>query len=235
MSEDDNQLPSALVPVGTKALAGRSETLIKRGLALAKSLQADDATVHAKICVWLLEKGDVDGAVTELHRIIDLEPDYAYFHFMLGFVLANKGDVDGAVAEYREALRLDPDDALAHYSLGVALYKKGDLDGAIAEYRTAIRLRPDDAGFHTKLGDVLKDKGNEDGAFAEYCTAVYLAENRTAIRPKPESEKPPKLSPEQWESFVDWCRKTYPGKVAEEKEEVKGEARKLDEKPKQRD
>ena len=46
MSEDDNQVPSALVAVGTKALAVRSAALVKRGLALAKSLRDGDAEAH---------------------------------------------------------------------------------------------------------------------------------------------------------------------------------------------
>ena len=58
MSDDDNQVPSALVAVGTKALAVRSETLIKRGLALAKSLQPGDAAAHVTLGWALWRKGD---------------------------------------------------------------------------------------------------------------------------------------------------------------------------------
>lgn len=139
MSEDDNQVPSALVAVGTKALAVRSESLIKRGLALAKSLQPGDAAAHDKLGLELYKKGDLDGAIAEYRTAIRFKLDYAQAHYHLGHALRKKGDLDGAIAEYRTVVRLQPEDADAHYFLGSALHDKGDLDGAIAEFRTADR------------------------------------------------------------------------------------------------
>src|SRR5579859_3133641 len=121
MSEDDNRIPSALVAVGIKALAVRSEALIKRGLALAKSVQFPEALRESKP-----SKEQLESAARFLDR--------------LGQVRQLSGDADSGIAEYLEAIRLNPDYALAHYNLGLALRKKGDRDGAIAEYRTAIQL-----------------------------------------------------------------------------------------------
>jgi Flp pilus assembly protein TadD len=72
MSEDDNQVPSPLVAVGTKALAVRSATLVKRGLALPKSLQAGDADAHHNLGVALSNKGDWDGAIAEWREALRL-------------------------------------------------------------------------------------------------------------------------------------------------------------------
>jgi hypothetical protein len=81
MSEKDNQVPSALVRVGGRTLAVRSATLVKRGLALAKSLQPGDAAAHDTLGVALGDNGDLDGAIAEFRTAIspDFSPDFVAF------------------------------------------------------------------------------------------------------------------------------------------------------------
>jgi tetratricopeptide (TPR) repeat protein len=98
MSEDDNQVPSALVAVATKALTVRSAALIRRGLALAKSLQPGDAAAHYNLGVALSNKGDLDGAIAEWREALRLNPNYGDAHYNLGVALWHKGDWDGAIA-----------------------------------------------------------------------------------------------------------------------------------------
>jgi tetratricopeptide (TPR) repeat protein len=74
MSEHNNQVPGALVAVGTKALAVRSATLVKRGLALAESLQPGDAEAHLNLGNALFKKGDWDGAIAEFRVSASLQP-----------------------------------------------------------------------------------------------------------------------------------------------------------------
>ena len=174
MSENDNQVPNALVRAGARTLAVRSATLIKRGLALAKSLQPDDEDAHFDLGDALYKMGNLDGAIAEYRTAIRLNPDYAKGHFYLGLALSNKGDLDGAIAEWRTPIRLQPGHASTHVLLGLALDCKGDLDGAIAEYRTALRLQPDNANAHGLLGFALDGKGDPDGAIAELRTAIRL-------------------------------------------------------------
>jgi tetratricopeptide (TPR) repeat protein len=147
MSEDDNQIPSALVAVGTKALAVRSEILIKRGLALARSLQPGDAEVHLKLGDSFYRKADWDGAIVEYREARHLNPNLAEARFKLGLALQLKGDPDGAIAEYRVALRLKPDYALAHNNLGLPLEHMRNPPEALQEYRAAYMLDPRDETY----------------------------------------------------------------------------------------
>lgn len=203
MSEDDNQVPTALVAVGTKALAVRSATLVTRGLALAKSLPAPklqssaqrfvsrfnqiavsrqgDAAVHYNLGVELKDKGDLDGAIAEYRTAIRLDPDFASAHYNLGVALTHKGDLDGTIAEYRTAIRLYPDDAYAHNNLGATLEEKGDLDGGIREYREALHLKPDDAIAHNNLANALMQKGDLLAALDEVEKARKLDPKNPSI------------------------------------------------------
>jgi len=137
MSENDNRVPSALVAVGNKALAVQSETLVKRGLALAKSLQFPKALRESKPSKEQLE-------------------DSARFVDRVGQSRQLLGNTDGAIAEYREALRLNPDYALAHYNLGSALCDKGDLREALQEYRTAYELNPQNPDYQKAYERLLR-------------------------------------------------------------------------------
>ena len=110
MSEKDNQVPSALVRVGDRTLAVRSATLIKRGLALAESLQPGDAAAHYNLGNALDKKGDLDGAIAEWRTAIRLQPDLADAHHNLGLALERKGDRRAALEESRTAYLLDPKD-----------------------------------------------------------------------------------------------------------------------------
>jgi len=108
MSEDDNQVASALVAVGSKALAVRSETLVRRGLALAKSLQPGDADAHHNLGLALYLKGDLDGAIAEYHEALRLNPNNILAHHSLGVALREKGDQEGAVAKMPRGVALGP-------------------------------------------------------------------------------------------------------------------------------
>ena len=146
MSEDDNQVPSALVAVGTKALAVRSETLVKRGLALAKSLPR----LESGPCADRPPQGprklspEEEGEIVEwVRKTTPVEP-----HSHLGVALEHKGDWKERYSGIPRGAALEPEDDEAHYNLGVALGHKGDMDAAIAEYREALRLNPNNETAH---------------------------------------------------------------------------------------
>lgn len=201
MSEDDNQNPSGLVAVGTKALAVRSATLVKRGLALAESLQSENSGRpsdekltpsqvkclfeaidedfrsgwgHVDVGNGLFEKGDWEGAISAFRKALRSNPNLAEAHSNLGLALRRTGDFDGAIAEYREALRLNPKLAAAHCGLGVALGNKGDLNGMISEEREALRLNPNSARAHYNLGAALERKQDLRESLQEYRIAYEL-------------------------------------------------------------
>jgi tetratricopeptide (TPR) repeat protein len=125
----------------------------------------------------LFNQNDLDGAIAEYGKALQLQPDNFQTHRTLGNALFNKNSFDEAAAEYREAIRLKPDDPDAHRSLGDALYNKGDYDGALAGYHDALRLKTGDGDAHRGLGDVFFVKGDLDQAATEYREAVRLMPN----------------------------------------------------------
>ncbi|MBI2877843.1 MAG: tetratricopeptide repeat protein [Candidatus Tectomicrobia bacterium] len=135
---------------------------------------AQKAITHDQLGGALYAQKDLDGAVQEYRRAIELKPDYAEAHYHLGAALRDQGNLKGAIEAYRRAIELKPDYTEAHHGLGVALKARGNLKGAIEAYRRAIELKPDYAEAHYHLGIALKDKGNLQGAIEAYRRAIEL-------------------------------------------------------------
>jgi len=181
MSENDHQVPSALVAVAAKALAVRSETLIKRGLALAASLQPGDADAHYNLGNALYHKGDLVGAIAEYREALRLNPNNDLAHIGIGIALHHKGDMEGAIAEYRKAYDLKPLDHTTCFILTGALRRQGQYEAAsrviepyLAKCRAASLENPDDSAKHAVLGQALHFNGDLEGAISEFRRALRL-------------------------------------------------------------
>jgi len=127
--------------------------------------------------IALIKRGEVDEAISQYDKSLQLHSDYAQAHYNLGNALLQKGEVDQAIAQCQEALRLQPNDADAHVALGNALLTKEDVDGAIAHYFKALKLRPDDSNAHYNLGNALLAKGEATDAIAHYQKTLEIQPN----------------------------------------------------------
>ncbi|MCI0387416.1 MAG: tetratricopeptide repeat protein [Acidobacteria bacterium] len=75
--------------------------------------------------------GDLDAAILEFKRVVELAPNLAAAHANLGAVYFEKKDYDSAIPSLRKALELNPDLPGVHSMLGVALLTRGYASQAI--------------------------------------------------------------------------------------------------------
>jgi lipoprotein NlpI len=96
-------------------------------------------------------KGDLDGAIADYTKGIELKPDDAQAYYFRGDAKRVKGDSDGAIPDFTKAIQLNPNYAFAYGNRGTAKQAKGDWDGAIADYTKAIQLNPKDSwSYHNR-------------------------------------------------------------------------------------
>jgi protein O-mannosyl-transferase len=122
----------------------------------------------------LTQKGEVDEAMAQFQKALQLHPDYAQAHNNVGTALLQQGKVDEAMAQFQKALQSEPDNAETRYNLGNALLQQGNVDGAIAQYQKALQVNPDYAEAHNNLGNALFKYGDVDGAIAQYQKALRI-------------------------------------------------------------
>ncbi len=132
------------------------------------------ATAYYRSGIAKGAKGDLDGAIADFNKAIELNSRYARAYDGRGIAKWGKGDLNGAIADYDRTIELDPNDAYAHDNRGVAKQAKGDLDGALADYNRAVELNPKSVRAYDNRGIARRAKGNLDGAIADFDKALEL-------------------------------------------------------------
>src|SRR5512134_3690427 len=80
---------------------------------------------HVEAGMKAKSAGDLDGAIREFSRVVELAPEMAAAHVNLGAVYLAKRDYTAAVRPLRRSLELNPDLPGAHGMLGTALLAQG--------------------------------------------------------------------------------------------------------------
>lgn len=103
------------------------------------------ASDYLKQAFAKLEKGDLDGAIANSSRAIELDRRNADAYVDRGIARYKKGDFDGSMADLNRAVELVPKYAVAYGWRGLDKFKKHDYDGAIDDYNQAAKLDPKEA------------------------------------------------------------------------------------------
>ena len=113
----------------------------------------------------LMKKGDLDGAIAEYSRALDLDPGALIARHNRGVARQKKGDIEGAIFDYSKAIESNPKDADTVMNRGIARHKKGDLRGAIADYAKSLELDPK----QTEVARALRELRMSEGVFCGDC------------------------------------------------------------------
>jgi tetratricopeptide (TPR) repeat protein len=104
--------------------------------------QGDSAEGHFLLGSALFGAGNYPGAVTELNRAAQLNPDLPSLQSYLGQALLFTGDADGAVQAFRKELAANPNDYDANFRLASILARRGMDCQALLLLERAVQIRP---------------------------------------------------------------------------------------------
>jgi type IV pilus biogenesis/stability protein PilW len=104
-----------------------------------------EANQHYRLGLLSYQRGDLNKAIEEIKRSIELNPDSEQSHNLLGLVYLDSRQYSESVQEFREALARNPYFTDAYNNLGIAYRKMGEYEDALAAYRKAL----DDPTYRT--------------------------------------------------------------------------------------
>lgn len=126
-----------------------AETEFKRAI----ELNPGYATAHQWYAIWLASQANGQGAMTEMHKALELDPSSLPIKADLAQMFYFAHEYDQAIAACKDALDIDPDFINAHNYLYQAYTQKGMHAEAVEEF----------FAFHKLVGDGLyNDPVNEE-------------------------------------------------------------------------
>lgn len=112
----------------------RSDTQFKEFVVQASNAHPNCAYLRVLSGDQKYLAGDLDGALAEYQKAVNLEPRLAEAQFDLGHTLDLTGQHDEALGPYKEAVKLSPGNPVYHNNLAELYFRRGNYDDALKEY-----------------------------------------------------------------------------------------------------
>ncbi len=122
----------------------------------------------------LTGKGDLESAMKDYSRAIELDANFCDAMDNLGQLLRRQGKLDEAIYWYKRSIGILPGNHVAHLNLAVAYRYQGKKDDAISEYRVLLKMNPDDPEVYYGLGTVYLASGELSTASEQFKKAEQL-------------------------------------------------------------
>jgi tetratricopeptide (TPR) repeat protein len=124
----------------------------------------------------------LDEAIADLGRAIEIGPGWAPPYNNRARVLMGRGEPAKAIADYDTLIALSPGNAAGYVNRALAYVKLKDFDPALADLQRADELKPNTPFTIYSIGEVYENKGDRARAEAQYRKALALTpRNQTVI------------------------------------------------------
>ena len=123
---------------------------------------------HVKLYLVYLHQEDLDCALRDYNKAIELNPDHAYAYNNRGVVYQKQDEVDSAIEDYNKAIELKLDNPHVYYKRGTAWLQLREWEKAKLDLTTAKKEGTDIGfslrfdykgipGFEEKYGELPED------------------------------------------------------------------------------
>ncbi len=107
-----------------------------------KEIDLEGAEAYYKRGLVRYEMREIEGAIADFTRAIEIDPNYFWAYFKRGVARIRKGDLDAAIADLTKVIELNPKLAEGYMGRGMARNRRGDVEGAIEDYEKFLKLAP---------------------------------------------------------------------------------------------
>lgn len=87
-------------------------------------------------------RGDLQAALNQYRKAVQLQPNYAPAYYRLGLMLENLGRSDEALQAFGKAIESNPNMAEAYLHFGMMSYHLGEIKSAVSALQHVVQLNP---------------------------------------------------------------------------------------------
>jgi len=127
--------------------------------ALDKKAQA---TVYSNRGNAKLAADDIEGAIVDFSKAVDLQPENAKLVYNRALAFGQADKLNKAIEDLDRAIELNPEMVPAYFNRGSARYNIGNYQGAADDFTEVLRLKPNHAEAHAKRAFARKALGLMD-------------------------------------------------------------------------
>lgn len=139
----------------------------------------DSAEARLLMGTTKLIANDLKGAVVDLAKAVQLNPNLPDVYSYYGSALLSTGDAASARKAFEKELTLDPNSFEANLRIGVLLRQDEDNDNALKYFNHALMVRPDDIGVRYQIAATELSMGHVESARQDLETMLKEAPNFT--------------------------------------------------------
>jgi len=133
--------------------------------------RADTPEARLLLATRRMQAFDLNGALADIMRCIELKPELAEAHVIHGRILMLTADLSGAEAAFRRAVAVDPNSFEALLELSALAREQGKLAEARETVTHALAIRPSDIPARYQLA-LVESAGNRDDRAVELLAGV---------------------------------------------------------------
>lgn len=138
-----------------------------------KMYPESDTVGYTNRGVVLSRMGDLDKALRDFNKAIEINPNYRDARYNRALALKTLGRYEESLIDLNRAIQVRPSGE-AHNNRGNVLKKLGNNLAALEDYRKAVELSPANGAFHFNLALALEEAGDIQGASRSAEEALLL-------------------------------------------------------------
>lgn len=127
------------------------------------------------------EKPDLEGALSDFNKAIEIDANYDQTYYNRGVVLAKMGDKKKALEDFNRAIELNPKHHQAYSNRGATKFELKNPQGALEDFSKAIEIRPNYAIAYTNRGSARAQLKDFQGAYEDFTKSLELVPNNAKV------------------------------------------------------
>lgn len=142
----------------------------------------NSSVAHGSLGRAYQERGQLDKAVGEYEKALQIFPDDYKAHYNLGVLYDQQHLSAKAVHQYQRAIEINPAFPNAHFNLANIYQQQGLPEKAIVQYHKVIELDPEDFEARNNLGVVYAMEGELEKAISEWEKLLKIDPGNTSAQ-----------------------------------------------------